>query len=226
VGLVVPEAGLASLTVGTSMGATLGGTVTFEGPIAPEDRQGVRILAVAVSPAAGAPVVRFQSAISDGGGFAMDGVFGSRVLRAEGLPPGWFLKSVVVGGVDDADAPMDVASRTPGPIQVILSNKSAALTGRVIDRSGSPVKGGTAIVFADEATRWSYPSRFVRLAAVQPNGTFRVAGLPMGRYLVAAARSVDRFWDAPESLGRLRASASPITLAPSVPGTITLKLVP
>ncbi len=81
------------------------------------------------------------------------------------------------------------------------------MTGTVKDAAGQAAKSGVVIVFADDAARWRYPSRFVKIGLVQPNGTVQIPALPAGDYLIVGIDSMPQNWDAPESLERLRACA-------------------
>jgi hypothetical protein len=68
------------------------------------------------------------------------------------------------------------------------------------------------IVFAADAPRRVYPSRFVKMAAVETGGTCVIRGLPPGAYLLAAVEAVPANWDAPESLETLKPRATAATL--------------
>ena len=69
-------------------------------------------------------------------------------------------------------------------------------------------------MFAADAAKWSYPSRFVRTVSADDKGRFRITGLPPSeRYLVVAADYLEdgEHYD-PEFLERMR---EPATSSPS-----------
>ncbi len=226
--VVVSGSDLTTVTVATSRGATLSGTVVFEGqPMRTVDREPIRITAVAVEPSPGAPRGLSQSRLAGDGGFEIAGLFGARALRVAGLPTGWMLKSISRGGVDVTDTPVDVAgtARLDG-FQVVVTNRVSEVTGTVTNANRQLVKGGAVLLFAADASRWKYPSRFVRSAPIQDNGAFRIAALPPGSYLVAPVQSLQSNWDAPELLKPLRDRATAVRLAEGERKVVTVTMHP
>jgi hypothetical protein len=83
------------------------------------------------------------------------------------------------------------------------------------------------VVFAADASKWSYPSRFVRTASTDETGRFRINGLPPAeRYLIVAADYLDdgEHYD-PEFLERMRATATEFSLDDAEARTLDLKVV-
>jgi hypothetical protein len=141
----------------------------------------------------------------------------------ESLPPGWLLASVTRDGVELTDSALDAsAGRTLAGVELLVTSRAASPAGRVIDTTRRPVAGGAAVVFAADAARWTYPSRFVRSAPIQADGTFRATGLPSGEFLVARVGTLANGWDAPSSLEVLRAGATPVRLAAGTPSVVTV----
>jgi hypothetical protein len=105
----------------------------------------------------------------------------------------------------------------------VVTDRAAALTGRLQAAEGQPASGGAAVVFSAEPSRWTYPSRFVRSAPIQPDGTFNLPSLPPGDYLVAHVGTLDNGWDAPERLEELRPSATRVSLIAGETPTVTLE---
>lgn len=114
-----------------------------------------------------------------------------------GLPPGAYAlraaKRAYVtqpfGRIRSADAPVPIQV-TPGdavaPIEFQLS-RGAVITGRVFDELGDPLDTVTVRILASEFTPLG--RRLRTIAASLPTndlGEYRVAGLPAGRYVVAA----------------------------------------
>jgi hypothetical protein len=145
------------------------------------------------------------------------------VIRVDGLPAGWRLASVTRGGTDVTDAAIDLShGRDVTDIRLVLTNRSGALAGTLVDANRRPVAGGAVIVFAADGARWTYPSRWVRAVAVQQDGAFKAAGLPPGDYLIAHVTTLENGWDAPDSLEGLRYGAMPVRLTAGAQQTLTL----
>ena len=170
----------------------------------------------------GVAIGTVRAGVGSTGAFRIDGLHGRHAVRIEGLPPGWMLASVRRDGVELADTALDVlGGRTLAGVEVLVSTHAGSLQGRVVDAAGRPVAGGAAIVFAADASRWRYPSRFVRSAPIQPDGTFRAPALPAGDYLVTRVPTLTSGWDAPDSLEPLRLGATAVRLAAGQRRTLT-----
>jgi hypothetical protein len=209
-----------SVAMRTTQGVAISGTVVFEGG-APEASPDVRVAAVAMElpPGAFSPVL--QSAVSVGGEFTIEGVFGPRIIRVEGLPPDWFVAAVQSDGRDVTDHPTDFASQAT-PLTVRLK-RGAQLAGVLTDDGGRTATTGVAVVFSTDPARWGHRSRFVKAAAVQHDGTFVVHGLPVGEYRVAAVASLPQGWEAPEVLRALEAGAVTVDVREGRRSDVTLK---
>jgi len=109
---------------------------------------------------------------------------------------------------------------------VILTTEKTVLTGRALDADGKPVSDYTVIVFPDEPSHWQSWSRYMQTARPDQSGEFLVQGLPPGRYLAAAVRSVQQYeWFDKAYLERLRPLASEVTLEMNRTATASLKVV-
>ena len=223
VAVTAPE--VAGLRISTSRGGLLSGSVAFGTGLSPADRGRVRVAAVAVHPAPGAPVETRRSPVDAAGHFDIGGIVGPRVIRVENLPVGWMLKSVRARGADVTDAPIEAGhdGRLDG-IEVVVTSRGAELSGRATNAGGVAMKGGVVIVYPAAVPQCAYPSRFVKSAAVQPDGTFTISSLPAGDYLAAALPSLDDAWSAPEALARLREQAVPVALVEGQRAAITLRM--
>jgi hypothetical protein len=159
--------------------------------------------------------------------FDWDFLLGARILRAETLPDGWFIKSVMRGDTDVTDQPIVFkGSEVIDNLVVVLSREKTVLSGRATDSSGKPALDYTAIVFAEDSTRWEWWSRFVGTARPDAVGSFEIEGLPPGKYLVAAVDHIENNrWRDKGFLERLRATATPLTLDPDQKASVSLKVV-
>jgi len=164
--------------------------------------------------------------VQDDGSFELKGLFGPRVFRVLGAP-NWRLKEVRIGGRDSTDQPVDFKDTEElTGIQIVLTNRLNLVTGTVQDERGVPTKDAIVIVFAENAARWRYPSRFVALGRPSPeSGQFRVSALPAGTYLaVAVPLSPTLDHQDAETLERLRRHGTRVVLDEGGTQNLTLKI--
>lgn len=216
-------AGSRALVIETSPGATIAGTVRMTGgALGDQDRAAVRVTAVPLSATPGAPSGQVTSGVAADGTFSLRGIFGAVALRVTELPPGWALSSVEHGQLDVTDDGLEVAGGSwLRDVSIEVTGRAATIAGRVSSAGTSGVSGAV-VAFADEPGRWRHPSRFVRSAAVQPDGTFELTGVAPGTYRVAHVDVLDRNWQSPESLSALTARAESFTLAAGERRSITI----
>jgi hypothetical protein len=83
----------------------------------------------------------------------------------------------------------------------------------------------TVLVFAEDAARWKYPSRFLATARPDQQGRFRTANLPPGRYLAVALEYLEEGQsEDPDYLEALRPLATRFTLGEGETKTLELKV--
>jgi hypothetical protein len=152
----------------------------------------------------------------------------SRVLVA-GLPENWALKAILMDNEDVTDRLIDLRGRQQASMRVVLTDRITEVTGLVSTTSlGDAGAAGqaTVLVFADDETKWAYPSRFIRSVRAGEKGTFQVAGLPPEDYLAVA---VDYLEDGeetdPEVLKRLRGRATRFSVREGERRAIDLRLI-
>ncbi len=126
------------------------------------------------------------------GTFAFAALFGPRRLRVEDLPAGWALSAIRSGGRNVTDAPFDpVSSASAGPIEVVVTSRSATVSGLVRSAAGDPAPNARVVVFAEDRERWVPGSRFVHSALADADGRFAFSGILPGAYRVAAVPFLD-----------------------------------
>ena len=82
------------------------------------------------------------------------------------------------------------------------------------------------MAFADDSTKWAGVVALHQDRAAGRHGSFRIDGLPPGRYRIAAVDKVENFqWLDREFLQRLRPDATSLTLQLGQSATVTLKVV-
>ena len=125
---------------------------------------------------------------------------------------------------DVTDETFDLSGKT-GTLRVVMTDRLTSLIGTV--QSSHEVRDHNVVVFADDATKWTVPSRFVRTTRADADGRFQIRGLPPGeRYLAAAVEYLE---DGEEQdrqlLERLRTRATSITLGDGEQRSIQLDLM-
>jgi len=218
---------LTNLVVRVSAGTNARGRIVFDdedGRPKPED--------ILVFPRP----IEFNSAPLVGGGpapsvvrddftFEVRAMNGLRVLQVEVRVPGWSLKRATLDGKDVTDAPLDFRTKDVDGLEVLLTRKGATVSGSVTDASGAPVTEYAVVVFAEEPSRWAFPSRFVAVTRPSQDGRFKVEGLPPANYFAAAVPSVAGREQPPEFLESLVRGATRVTLGEAEAKTVTLKIV-
>jgi hypothetical protein len=186
--VAVDGSDLVGLTITTGSGASVQGSVVAEGgsklPAAK-----IRVTAVSVdnAPATSAPP---RAEVNANDTFQLDGLLGVYTMRFESLPSGWIIKSVTANGVDVSDSAMEFRPADRISMRVELTDRITQVIGTV--RSDRPISGATVVIFADEPSKWTGSSRFVKTARLTDQGQFTVSGLPPHqRYLAVAVDYIE-----------------------------------
>ena len=203
--VVVNGEDIIGLTVVTGSGANIQGTIVAEnGGRLPASRIRVTASSAQGNPATWTP----RAEVNENGTFALEGMLGVYTLRFESLPAGWLVKSITANGLDVSDAAIELAPNDRVSVRVELTDRITQVSGTV--RPTRDVRGGTVVVFADEPSKWSSSSRFVKTARVADDGRFTISGLPPHqRYLAVAVDYVEPGEaQSPEFLQRAKTAAS------------------
>jgi hypothetical protein len=157
-------------------------------------------------------------------------VSGPSLLQVNGLPDDWAVKAIVVDGRDVTDEPVHVSGGR-ADVRVVLTDRLTEVTGTVSTAASADRTDGarhaSVVVFPADATKWTYPSRYLRTARATEQGAFRIAGLPPNeRYLALA---VDYLEDGegsdPEFLEAMEGRATSFTLGEVERRSLTLPLL-
>jgi hypothetical protein len=218
------EFGRQEITVGTD---DLNGVVILTGP-------GARVTGQIVTDTGVAPPIRAQQLavlarpvtldpsspaggvgrVNDDFTFEINGVFDPRVFRVN-APQGWSLKSVVLNGQDVTDVPLDLPpGQTVSGMQIVLTERTTHVSGRVVDARSRPVTDVTVVIFPADETMWMFQSRFIRAARPDQEGRYEIQGLPPSDgYLAIAVQGLeDGQAGDPEFLASIREQAARFTL--------------
>jgi hypothetical protein len=233
--VVVSGADIEGLMLVTSAGGSVSGKVVFEGgqPAAPGEKPEAETSSarMRVTLQSLDPDAWYERTGSDAGRVADDGTFellevsGAHRIMVGPLPTGWAVKSILHGGVDLTDVPLDVrGGQKMDGLTIVLSNRMPTLLGTLTDDRGQPAEG-TVIAFPVDEAKWVESSRLVRTARPDQVGRFEFRLLPSGDYLVAAVDYVrDGDWNDPAYLAALQEKAEKVTVREGETPTVTLTL--
>lgn len=145
------------------------------------------------------------------GSFVTSGFFGAVTFRVDRLPAGWVVKGIHYRGADITDVPTEMRTG-PDELSVVLTNRPAALIGRVVDTAGQVVAGARVVLLPADKAAWpGLERRWVTLTG--DSGRFTIGLLRPGEYLVVAL-SGDEYDDlgALADPSVLAAAGRPVTL--------------
>jgi len=131
----------------------------------------------------------------------------------------------VVNGADVTDMKISLAQNQEADARIVLTNRVSVIEGTVL--AGDRPTAAEVIVFTADASRWTFPSRFVRTASADEKGRFRITGLPPSEgYLAVAADYLEdgEHFD-PEFLERMRGAATPFSLEDRDTRALELKVL-
>jgi hypothetical protein len=216
------------VTIVTTRGGSVEGTVVFEGGTTRPRLDSLRVAARPLRAAAGPLAGRAsQSGVAANGTFSLASLVGALMFRVDGLPQQWIVKSVEVGGADVTDGALEFkGTEQVTGARITLSDKVTELNGSAI-AGGSAAKDYSVIVFADDPAKWVFPTRYVRSVRGNQQGSFTVRGLPPSTGYLAVAVSYLEEGEAqdPEFLRQLRDRASSVSFREGETKTVELRVI-
>jgi hypothetical protein len=213
--VVVGHEDIPDLTLVTGKAATMRGRFVRDGGVTGALPSDLEVTAVGARP--------WEPFLSKGSGpaFVLDDLVEPFHLRVGGLGEGWALKAIEVNGVDVTDAIVTLSTGQAADARIVITDRAAVVTGTAATPGGRAE--AEVILFAEDAAKWAYPSRYVRVTQTDERGRFRVVGLPAGAYLAIATDYLEEGEEYdPEFLERMRTSA--MTFALDEAGTRALEL--
>jgi hypothetical protein len=207
--LAVGNDDLAGVSVATSKGGTIRGTVVADG--GKVQTTNIQVSVQPLRPTPGGFLPRTQ--VNSTGTFELNGLVGAHLVRVDRLPEGWVLKSIRANGRDITDTALEFRGSESANVQVLLTNRVSEVSGAV-KANGQPVTSASVVLFPEDAAQWAFPSRRVRMVRVDQTGVFRARSLPPGeRYLAVAVDYLEQgeFQD-PLFLERMKGRATGFSL--------------
>jgi large repetitive protein len=200
---------LTGLTVTTGPGTTVSGRVTTDRAGTPPPN-GVSVVLRDID----SPGLSFRGArVNPSGTFLFAALVGPYAFGLDGVPEGWAVKSVLLGGTDVTDRAIEFAGTERLDAQIILTRDVTELSGQAKLR-GERSTDYAVIVFPDDDSKWAYPSRFVRTARADAQGRFSIRGLPPNASYRALALDYIEEGESsdPEFLARMKDRAESFSL--------------
>ena len=160
-----------------------------------------------------------------GQGFKLSGMSGPFRIEVEGVPTEWTVKAILLDGEDVTDSEVDLRGET-ATLRVVMTDRVTAVAGSVLRRNDrAETDGAEVVVFADDAARWRWPSRHVKVARADADGRFEIRGLPPDqRYLAVAVDYLEEGEEQnPQFLERLRDRAVSFALTDGEQRSIQLE---
>jgi hypothetical protein len=229
--------GVARVSVGTedvastivlSGSARIGGRVVAENGALPGAAT-VDVEAFCLDPALAAVTPPSVSRMRADGTFTFASLVGPRELRIRSMSVhGWIPKAILYNGRNLLDTAIDLKSGDDlSGVQIVLTNRTAALAGAVVDAHSASLADSSVLVFPGDRPLPRDLSRVVRWVRPDQTGRFIVDDLPPGEYLVVALPAVDDSqWLNADYFDRFRSIATPVTLGEGQKTSVALELRP
>jgi hypothetical protein len=222
--LVVGQDDVNGLSVTTTQGATVSGTIVAERGTGTLQPNGIVVQA---QPLRSGPGLNGRSApAAASGAFSLTGLVGAQAIRVERLPQDWMVKSIEVNGVDVTNAAVEFrGTERVTDARVTLTNRITEVNGTVSARQQA-ANGYNVIIFPEDTAKWAFPSRYLRTTRTDAKGSFSIRALPPDEHYLAVA--VDYIEEGepsdPSFLQRIKASATPFSIDEGETKTIELKV--
>jgi protocatechuate 3,4-dioxygenase beta subunit len=229
--MTVANEDINGLRITTGPGATVRGRVIFAGTAPRTGGFGpLRVLTQGSDPQM--PPMGFMlrggeddGTIADDGSFQLGNLSGKLLFRVS-APPAWALQSVTIDGEDVTDVPYDFkGAQRLSDVRIVLTDKLTEVSGSVTDERGRLLADYVVVLLPAEPKEGMAAMRFTRTVRPDQQGSYRVRGLPPGRYLIAALESLEqgREWD-PEFQDRFRDLARGISLTEGQSASMDLRI--
>jgi hypothetical protein len=182
-------------------GARVSGRIEFRGSAEPPKPQPNRpYYDVALFAADGRTLPEFTAARADASMRFTTVQYppGRYVVGVQQAPAPWVLRSVTVNGRDALTAPFDLGTNDIADVVVTFVDRPTSLEGTVRATGAGPSPASIVVLFPADVQAWvanGMIPRTLRSAAAEADGSFSMANLLPGEYLIAALPA-----DAPEDL--------------------------
>jgi protocatechuate 3,4-dioxygenase beta subunit len=209
-------------------------TVTVRGLIAVDDASSVLPSAAGRAPLSVSARLADDRLPDDGsnhhatansdGTFTLEGLFGRRTIAVSNVPSGWYVKAIRYGSRDVIDEVVEFKPDGNAPLEIVLSNRGASITGTIADVIDHRVARAQVWLFRAPVNKDAAPSFAGSVLSV--TGNYAFGPLRDGDYLIVAVPAgiqVPQVGDW-ERLASLAGLADHVTLTEMDQRTIALRV--
>jgi len=159
--------------------------------------------------------------------FELSGLFGPQLITMSGLPRNYFVKSVKYGADEIIDTPTDFRRGDPRTLEILLSNRGAFVTGRVLDDEGRRAGDSVVVLFSADRRLWRTGRAIAVRLLVPPKGPYTVGPVRPGEYFIVAVSGEDReaYAGEPEMLETLARTAERVILVEHERRPLDLRII-
>ena len=213
--VTIGESDLPDLTVILSAAASISGTIVFQSTQGQQlpDPGAVRVSAPLVDQINLGP--NPTARVERTGTFKLGGIqAGTHLLRAQGNPRGWTLKSVTSNGRDIIDTPIELRSgQSLAGVTLVFTDRLTEVSGSITDDRGTPITEYTMLAFPQDERLWNPQSRHIMTTRPDQNGKYQLRGLPPAVYFLVAVDPAEQGeWFEPSYLAGHRDAATRFSL--------------
>jgi hypothetical protein len=179
----------------------------------------------------GQPTTWLSFLSSDPDAFMMEGLMpGEYLFRLLGLGDGWAVKTITSGGRDVTSTPFDgSAGRDFTDVVVTLTDRATTLSGSVQPADAAAPTGAAVLAFPADRAHWSnygFTPTSIKSTRLTNAGTFRIANLPAGDYLIVAVEdSLADAWQDPKFLEAAAPLATRVSMGWGESKSVDLRVV-
>lgn len=216
------------LTTGPG-GIIRGRIVTDDGTVPPFETREVRVIPLVEDLSRGGMAPMQPDTVRADWSFELNGLSDRIRLAWAGGKQGvnWSLKSALKDGVDLADTPIEVLpGQVVDGVEIVITAKVTEITGMVLDERGQPTTDATVVFFAEDKSRWTAGSRYVRITRPDTEGKYRARLTPGADYLAIVVRTIEdgRYSD-PAFLETVAPRATRLTIGEGETKLLDLRVV-
>ncbi|MBI1897065.1 MAG: carboxypeptidase regulatory-like domain-containing protein [Acidobacteria bacterium] len=164
-----------------------------------------------------------SNTVKDGSPFIVEGVNRERYRAGvSALPGSMYVKTIRMGSQEITDGIVDLTAGAGGPLEIILSDKAARVTGTVMGEEQKPAAAATVVLVPGGRGQQD----LYKTAAADENGAFTIEGIAPGDYKLFAWQDIeDGAWFDAAVLAPLENSGVSARLKESDQQTLELKLL-
>ena len=161
--------------------------------------------------------------------FELTDLFGPQIVSVSGQPRGWVVRSVKYRDEDVTDVAVEFKTNSdPRTLEIVLTRQSALVSGRVLDAAGKATQEAVVVLLAADPSKRRSIGRAVSMATLKAEGTFSLAPVRAGEYIIVALSGnamMSLAFEDPEKLERAASLGDRIVLVENEKREIDLRVV-